>query len=111
MTRCVVLVSVGSHPLSRRARLAHQDGAAIAVAAAMGEAPLLLHAGPAEHQRVLRAGLGMGGAGLEILALSPEGDPFECLADRLLAHAPRLILSGTRADLGEGRGLLAYVLA
>jgi electron transfer flavoprotein beta subunit len=53
----------------------------------------------------------MGGAGLEILALSPEGDPSECLAARLLALAPRLILTGTRAEVGEGSGLLPYVLA
>jgi electron transfer flavoprotein beta subunit len=109
-TETVVLVSIGFNPVSGRPRLARQDASALALALEAGVEPVILHAGRAEHEAVLRDALGMGGARLEILALQDDADPLDPLAERLAALSPRLIVTGLRAEAGEGSGMLPFLL-
>ncbi|AQU84017.1 MULTISPECIES: electron transfer flavoprotein subunit beta [unclassified Halomonas] len=125
-----VLVSIGRHPTTGRARRAEQDARGLELALAM-EAELpgtrisLLHAGPqnADSETALRGYLGMAtgsgmttgaGMGLESMTLleQPEGsDAIPALAEHLAAAAPQLVITGSRAERGEGSGLLPYALA
>ena len=119
-----VLVSVGRHPITGRARRADQDARGLELALGLegrlpGSRIGLLHAGPRseESESALRGYLGMAadaGTGLNTLTLleQPEGsDAIPALADHLSAAIPQLVITGTRAELGEGSGLLPYALA
>ncbi|MGM0982079.1 MAG: electron transfer flavoprotein subunit beta [Pseudomonadota bacterium] len=118
----VVLVSVGRHPITGRARRADQDARGLELALGL-EARLpgsrigLLHAGPhlEESESALRGYLGMtAGTGLDSLTLleQTEGaDAIPALAEHLAAAQPQLVITGARAERGEGSGLLPYALA
>ncbi|MDR9438741.1 MAG: electron transfer flavoprotein subunit beta [Halomonas sp.] len=117
-----VLVSVGRHPVTGRARRADQDARGLEMALGLerrlpGSRINLLHAGPGseENESALRGYLGMGaGTGLESLTLleQPDGaDAIPALAEWLAAATPQLVITGTRAERGEGSGLLPYALA
>ncbi len=119
-----VLVSVGRHPITGRARRADQDARGLELALCLegrlpGSRIGLLHAGPrsGESEAALRGYLGMAadaGTGLNTLTLleQPEGsDAIPALADHLAASMPQLVITGTRAERGEGSGLLPYALA
>jgi electron transfer flavoprotein beta subunit len=106
----VVLVSIGFNPVSGRPRLARQDASALALALEAGVEPVILHAGPAAHEAMLRDALGMGGSRVEVLALAPDADPLDPLAERLAALSPKLIVTGSRAEAGEGSGMLPFLL-
>ena len=119
-----VLVSIGRHPTTGRARRAEQDARGLELALAM-EAELsgtrisVLHAGPQndDGEAALRGYLGMAtgvGMGLESMTLleQPEGsDAIPALAAHLAATSPQLVITGARAERGEGSGLLPYALA
>jgi electron transfer flavoprotein beta subunit len=111
MIRCIVLLSIGCNPVSGRPRLPPLEAAAISMALRAGLRPHLLHAGPAAAACCLHRGLGLGAAGLEILAIGPEDDPLPALLDHLTAAAPGLLLAGGRAETGEGSGMLPLRLA
>lgn len=111
MTGCVVLLSLGRHPVSDRARLAPDEAAAISLAVRAGLSPALVYAGPAISEPVLRRGLGLGAAKLAILAIGPEEDPVEPLCDWLAAEQPEIVVTGMRAETGEGSGMLPHLLA
>jgi electron transfer flavoprotein beta subunit len=116
-----VLVSVGRHPLTGRARRADQDARALEMALSLpGGRVRLLHAGraDAESEAALRGYLGMatdtGQGGRQRLGLleQPEGaDAIPALADHLASDPPQLVATGSRAECGEGSGLLPYALA
>jgi len=119
-----VLVSVGRHPLTERARRADQDARGLELALDLasrvaGSRLRLVHAGPRsdESERALRDYLGMAGdsgSGLDSLTLleQPSGaDAITALVEHLAAAAPQLVITGTRAERGEGSGLLPYALA
>lgn len=119
-----VLVSIGRHPTTGRARRAEQDARGLELALSM-EAELpgtrisMLHAGPQDDgsEAALRGYLGMAtgvGMGLETMTLleQPEGsDAIPALAAHLAATSPQLVITGARAERGEGSGLLPYALA
>ncbi|WP_339884420.1 electron transfer flavoprotein subunit beta [Vreelandella maris] len=120
-----VLVSIGRHPTTGRARRAEQDARGLELALAM-EAELpgtrisMLHAGTQDDssEAALRGYLGMAmgvvGMGLESMTLleQPEGsDAIPALAKHLAATSPQLVITGARAERGEGSGLLPYALA
>ncbi|MFO8046929.1 MAG: electron transfer flavoprotein subunit beta [Halomonas sp.] len=125
----VVLVSVGRHPITGRARRADQDARGLELALGLegrlpGSRIGLLHAGPRsdESESALRgyagmaagAGMASGGQGLESLTLleqSEGADAISALADHLAAAMPQLVITGTRAERGEGSGWLPYALA
>ena len=113
-----VLVSIGRHPTTGRARRAEQDARGLELALAI-EAELpgtrisMLHAGSQDDssEAALRGYLGMG---LESMALleQPEGsDAILALVEHLAATSPQLVITGARAERGEGSGLLPYALA
>jgi electron transfer flavoprotein beta subunit len=113
-----VLVSVGRHPTTGRARRAEQDARGLELALTL-EAELpgtrisVLHAGSqaADSEAALRGYLGMGLDSLTLLE-QPEGsDAILALAEHLAAAPPQLVITGARAERGEGSGLLPYALA
>ncbi|MGM0856356.1 MAG: electron transfer flavoprotein subunit beta [Pseudomonadota bacterium] len=113
-----VLVSIGRHPTTGRPRRAEQDARGLELALAM-EAELpgtrisMLHAGPQDDgsEAALRGYLGMGLESMTLLE-QPEGsDAIPALAAHLATAAPQLVITGARAERGEGSGLLPYALA
>jgi electron transfer flavoprotein beta subunit len=117
MVEIAVLLSVGSHPASGRARRAPLDAQALELALRLiesGHATRIhaLHAGnPAEP--ALRDYLGMGLDRLEVLetAAAPGADPVPALTARLRELAPTLILTGAVAEGGEDSGMVPYLIA
>ena len=113
-----VLVSIGRHPTTGRARRAEQDARGLELALAI-EAELpgtrisMLHAGSQDDssEAALRGYLGMGLKSMTLLE-QPEGsDAILALAKHLAATSPQLVITGARAERGEGSGLLPYALA
>lgn len=107
----VVLVSIGRHPASGRARRADADARAVELALNSGADPLeAVHAGDPAHP-ALAGYLGMGIGRLTVLDLPPEADPVPALGAHLAERRPGLILAGARAEAGEDSGLVPYLLA
>ncbi|MFO1057761.1 MAG: hypothetical protein U1E53_12440 [Dongiaceae bacterium] len=104
-----VLVSIGRHPASGRARRADRDARAVELALAAGLAPRLLHAGDAACP-ALQDYLGMGVAELAVLPQPAGSDALAPLAEALRGR-PGLVLAGAAAEAGEGSGMLPYLLA
>ncbi|CAO3433333.1 electron transfer flavoprotein subunit beta [Azospirillum endophyticum] len=112
MTDIAVLLSVGRHPVSGRARRAATDAQALEMALALRPCRLTaIHAGPAADGEALRAYLGMGLERLTLLVLPEGSDPVEPLIAHLRRLAPSLVLTGQRAEDGEGSGMLPYLIA
>ncbi|WP_116473919.1 electron transfer flavoprotein subunit beta [Zobellella maritima] len=105
-----VLVSQGQHPVSGRARRAHQDACALELGLSLNGKVSAIHAGDPE-QDALRDYLGMGIDGLTVLKQSAEDDALELLYPYLNEQQPDILLTGVRAECGEGSGLLPYLLA
>ncbi|MDR5904584.1 electron transfer flavoprotein subunit beta [Franzmannia qiaohouensis] len=113
-----VLVSVGRHPITGRARRADQDARGLELALGLerqlpGSRVRLLHAGPRdeESELALRGYLGMGLDTLTLLEQAEGCDAIPALAEHLAAAPPQLVITGARAERGEGSGLLPYALA
>jgi electron transfer flavoprotein beta subunit len=111
MVRVAVLLSVGRHAASGRARRAPLDARALEMALGIAEADIsAIHAGdPAEP--ALRDYLGMGLAKLTVLSVPQGSDPVPALGAHLARHAPDVILCGSRAESGEDSGMLPYLIA
>ncbi|MDN3524213.1 electron transfer flavoprotein subunit beta [Halomonas sabkhae] len=109
-----VLVSVGRHPVTGRARRADQDARGVELAKSLPNAEIgLLHAGRLSErdEPALRSYLGMGFAELSLLE-QPEGaDVVPAVAEALEASSSQLVIAGERAEQGEGSGLMPYLLA
>lgn len=109
-----VLVSVGRHPLTERARRADQDARAVELALSLQSAQAsLIHAGrhDADSDGALRGYLGMGFDEIRLIEQPLGADVVPALTDALREAAPQLVLTGARAETGEGSGLLPYLLA
>lgn len=109
-----VLVSVGQHPLTARARRADQDSRAVEMALTLENASVsLLHAGQqnSDHEEAIRGYLGMGINSVSLIEQQPHADVIPALANALRASAPQLVLTGTRAETGEASGVTPYLLA
>ncbi|WP_372395513.1 electron transfer flavoprotein subunit beta [Azospirillum sp. HJ39] len=112
MPDVAVLLSIGRHPVSRRARRAATDAQALDMALALRPRRLTaIHAGPAADGEALRAYLGMGLERLTLLVLPEGSDPVEPLIAHLRHLAPSLVLTGRQAEDGEGSGMLPYLIA
>ena len=107
-----VLVSVGRHPVSGRARRADRDARALELALRLSPAatPLVVHAGD-PHEPALRDYLGMGIGSLTVLDLPAGADPIPALVEHLKKLRPRLVLAGAGAEAGECSGMVPYALA
>lgn len=116
-----VLVSVGRHPVTGRARRADHDARGVEMALGLDPDRIhLLHAGPDddECEEALRGYLGMAtgvldnGLGQLTQLVRPEGgNMLSVLLGHLRETAPQLVIGGDRAERGEGSGLLPYLLA
>ncbi|EWY42678.1 electron transfer flavoprotein subunit beta [Skermanella stibiiresistens SB22] len=115
MVEVTVLLSIGRHPASGRARRAPLDAQALEMALRLVEAGVArgvhaIHAGdPADP--TLRDYLGMGLERLEVLETAPGVDPVPALIQRLRATAPAIILAGAVAESGEDSGMVPYLVA
>lgn len=113
MVDVAVLLSVGRHPVSGRARRAPTDARALELALSLPPGRrTALHAGSPDSP-ALRDYLGMGLAELTVLAMAEGRDPTDALLARLraLSPAPSILLTGNRAEGGEDSGMLPYNLA
>ena len=110
MIKAAVLLSVGRHPASGRARRAPLDARALELALRLPLAEIhAVHAGdPAEA--ALRDYLGMGLPRLTVLAMPPGSDPVPALTAHLAALAPDMIFAGSHAEGGEDSGMLPYLI-
>ncbi|AWB07733.1 electron transfer flavoprotein subunit beta (plasmid) [Azospirillum humicireducens] len=107
-----VLLSIGRHPVSGRARRAATDAQALEMALALRPRRLTaIHAGPPANAEALRGYLGMGLERLTLLVLPEGSDPVEPLIGHLREFDPSLILTGRQAEDGEGSGMLPYLIA
>ena len=105
-----VLLSVGRHPASGRARYADLDARALQLARGLAEVARVhtLHVGDPDEP-ALREYLGMGIDHLTVLNL--KGDVSGALAGHLRQLRPSVVLAGSRAEHGEASGMLPYVIA
>ncbi|MCG7599754.1 electron transfer flavoprotein subunit beta [Halomonas sp. McH1-25] len=109
-----VLVSVGRHPLTARARRADQDARAVEMALTLsGAAVRLVHASvdDSDNEAALRSYLGMGIGEVNLIKQASGADVVPALVTSLRDMAPQLVLTGTRAETGEGSGLVPYLLS
>lgn len=109
-----VLVSIGRHPLTGRARRADYDARGLEVALSLpGSRVHVLHAGQwnEDSEAALRGYLGMAVSRLTLLEQSLDADVIPALAQALSETSPQLVIAGERAERGEGSGLLPYALA
>jgi electron transfer flavoprotein beta subunit len=107
----VVLLSLGRHPASGRARRSSLDARALALALTLPDASVVgVHAGEPDEP-ALRDYLGQGLGALRALKVPAGHDPVPPLAAELLALRPDLVFAGATAEAGEGSGLVPYLLA
>ncbi|MGM0986630.1 MAG: electron transfer flavoprotein subunit beta [Pseudomonadota bacterium] len=109
-----VLVSVGRHPLTGRRQRADRDARAVELARMLPDAEVsLLHAGVFDEasEGALRGYLGMGFEALTLIEQPLGADVLPALGERLEVSQPQLVMTGERAEQGEGSGLLPYLLA
>ncbi|WP_110649576.1 electron transfer flavoprotein subunit beta [Salinicola peritrichatus] len=113
------LISSGRHPVSGRPGRAREDARAVEMGLTLAGAGLhLVHAGNAEEP-ALRDYLGMyhglddsaARGELSLLPMAAEDDAVPPLAHWLETQGARMVLTGQRAECGEGSGMLPYLLA
>jgi len=106
-----VLVSIGRHPVSGRARRADADARAVELALGIAGANVhLVHAGDPDEP-ALRDYMGMGANAVTVLRMVPDADPVPALTAHLSSTKPQIVLAGTRAEGGEDSGLVPYLVA
>ena len=107
----IVLVSLGRHPVSARARRALLDARAVTLARSLQDANVdLVHAG-SDDEPALRDYLGMGVARMSVLAVASDDDIVPPLLAYLESRPDALVLAGERAERGEASGMVPYLLA
>ncbi|WP_423823288.1 hypothetical protein V5738_04875 [Salinisphaera sp. SPP-AMP-43] len=115
MPDITVICSLGRHPASGRPRAAIADARALAFALSIGDTVRAVHVGNPESPG-LRDYLGQTAARrsldcLDVIEVLEGRDIRPALIDYLRTQQPGLIFAGTRAEDGEGSGMLAYDLA
>lgn len=109
--RLAVLVSIGRHPASGRARRNDLDARAVELAQRLPASEIhLLHAGNPDDA-CLRAFLGTGVAQLDVLPVQEGSNVAPALADALRSLRPDLVLCGARGERGFASGFLPYAIA
>ena len=110
-TRVAVLLSIGQHPVTARARRADQDARALELALQLHHADVIpLHVGQLNEQNeaALRSYLGMG---ISQIKLIENSDILLGLEQGVRESQANIVLCGSRAETGEGSGLVPYLLA
>ena len=110
MPDVAVLLSLGRHPASGRARHAEQDARALQLALSLADVARVhaIHAGD-PNDPALRDYLGMGIDRLKVLAF--DGDVSKPLVDYLAQLRPAVVLTGSHAEWGEASGMVPYLVA
>ncbi|MEM7121977.1 MAG: electron transfer flavoprotein subunit beta [Pseudomonadota bacterium] len=107
----IVLVSLGRHPVSARARRALLDARAVTLARSLRDVSIdLIHAG-SDAEPALRDYLGMGVARMSVLTIASGDDIVPPLLAYLETRPGALVLAGERAEQGEASGMVPYLLA
>jgi electron transfer flavoprotein beta subunit len=112
MAEIVVLLSAGRHPITGRLRPAEDDSRALALAghlAEQGHDVTALHAGADDEPLRMYGGFGIGK--LVRLDMDVHSDALPVILGWLARHRPALILTGGKAEQGQGSGMLPYALA
>lgn len=118
-SRIAVLLSIGQHPVTARPRRADQDARALELALQLNNTEVLpLHVGQLNDQNedALRSYLGMGIRQIKLIdpsvsALSNNVDIILSLEQGVRDCQAKIVLCGSRAETGEGSGLVPYMLA
>lgn len=107
-----VLLSIGRHPLSGRARLADLDARALEMALNLVDSDRIeaIHVGSSDLE-TLSDYLGMGLKQITLLRQPPDADIATALVPHLRKTRPSITLAGCVAESTEGSGQLPYVLA
>jgi electron transfer flavoprotein beta subunit len=105
--RVLVLAAIGRNPVSGSARPNRDDLLALELGRQLGDVSLL-HAGDRD-QSALNDYLAYGATTLDVVPATEAQDIASLLADH--AGSYDLILTGTRAEGGEGSGLVPYLVA
>ncbi|OMH39274.1 electron transfer flavoprotein subunit beta [Motiliproteus sp. MSK22-1] len=109
--KVISLVSVGCHPKSGRARRAEQDSRAVELGLKLAGGGLtMVHAGD-HQQEALRGYLGMGLKDMAVIRQPETADVIPALQEYLQQQRPDIVLTGVRAERGEGSGMTPYLLA
>ncbi len=104
-----VLISAGQHPVSRAPRACRGDAVAMALGRKLaGDSLRVVHAGDPKSP-ALNDYHALGASRIEVVAVPDGQDAIGPLAAKLLKAD--VILTGSRAEQGEGSGLLPYLLA
>jgi electron transfer flavoprotein beta subunit len=110
-SRVAVLLSIGQHPVTARSRRADQDARALELALQLNNADVIpLHVGNLNEQNeaALRSYIGMGVSQIKIIENS---DILLGLEQGVRDSQANIVLCGSRAETGEGSGLVPYLLA
>ncbi len=103
------LISAGRHPASGVPRACRGDAVAMALGRSLaGDALRVIHAG-ATQEPSLRDYMAYGASKIEVFATGSGEDCVSTLADVL--GDVDIILTGGKAELGAGSGMLPYLLA
>lgn len=111
------LVSIGMHPLSRRARRAEQDARAVELGLNLAENSQhqlsVVHAGEltAEAEFALSSYLGMGLDELKVLSIPSQLDITTALTDYVRSIKSNLVIMGQQTEQGDSSAMLPYLLA
>lgn len=109
--RIAVLLSIGRHPVSGRARRAAADARALELALRLPGAEIhAVHAGDPDEP-ALRDYLGMGIARLGVVPMPQGHDPIPALIAWLRSLQPDIVLAGLRGENGLDTGLLPHKVA
>ena len=105
--RVLALASLGRNPVNGAARPNRDDLLALELGRQLADVSLL-HAGNPDDP-ALSDYLAYGATTLDVVPAAKDQDIVSILADRAAGHD--LILTGTRAEGGEGSGLVPYLVA
>jgi len=105
--RVLVLACLGRNPVNGSARPNRDDLLALTLASTLGDVSVL-HAGDPD-QSALHDYLAYGATEVDVIQTPSDADIAATLATHATNHD--LILTGTRAEGGEGSGLVPYLLA
>jgi electron transfer flavoprotein beta subunit len=107
--KAIVLLSVGTHPLSGAPMPVPTELQAIALAQRLGCGVIGLHAGPSSA--TVADCLGHGLSRIICLQIADTDDPLAALTAEIAQQRPDLVLAGRRGQGGADSGLLPYSLA
>ncbi|WP_210321379.1 FAD-binding protein [Devosia beringensis] len=105
--RVLVLASLGRNPVNGAARPNRDDLLALEMARGLGETTML-HAGNPD-EAAIGDYLAYGATTIDVVPAVPGQDIAEALVAQAAGHD--LILTGSRAEGGEGSGLVPYLVA